>query len=76
MGPFTIDHRLIACLAHHARAEEADEMLLSHVQAECPDASLREIARAALYLATDPDPAAPVMTGRFYSFSVKLRRMV
>jgi hypothetical protein len=75
MGPFTIDHGLIAALEHHVYAGVVDEVLLARVQSECPLASWNEIARAALYLATDPAPANPATVTRLYSFSIKLRRM-
>jgi hypothetical protein len=52
-----------------------DEVLLARVQSEYPLASWSEIARAALYLATDPAPANLDTVTRLYSCSVKLRRM-
>lgn len=48
MGPFSIDHHLIAVLERYAQMGEADEVLLASGQSECPLASLREVAQAAL----------------------------
>ena len=75
MGPFTIDHHLIAALEHHAHTGVVDEALLASVQSACPLASPKDIARAALYIATAPAPAIPAMNLHLYSFSIKLRQM-
>jgi hypothetical protein len=75
MGPFTIDHDLIAALEHHVYTGVVDEVLLARVQSDCPLASSNEIARAALYLATDPAPANLATVTRLYNFSFNLRRM-
>ena len=74
MGPYTIDHTLIATLERHARAGWPDEVLLAHVQSEVPQAPRLEVARAALYIATDPAPAGSARAERMYSLSRKLRR--
>jgi hypothetical protein len=75
MGPFTVDLHLIAALEHHAHTGIVDEVLLASVQSACPLASMKEIAPAALYIATDPAPASPAMATRLSSFSLKLRQM-
>ena len=74
MGPYTIDHTLIATLERHAQSGSPDEVLLAQVQAEVPQASRLEVARAALYIATDPTPASSETSERMYSLSHKLRR--
>ena len=74
MGPFTIDHTLIATLERLAQAGWPDEVLLAHLQLEVPQASRLEVARAALYVATDPRPAGADQAERMYSLSRKLRR--
>jgi hypothetical protein len=74
MGPYTIDHTLIATLERHAHSGSPDEVLLAQVQAEVPQASRLEVARAALYIATDPTPTSWERTERMYSLSRKLRR--
>jgi hypothetical protein len=74
MGPFTIDHTLIATLERYAQSGSADEVLLAQVQSEVPQASRLEVARAALYIATDPTPSSSEQAERMYSLSRKLRR--
>ncbi|ANY81281.1 hypothetical protein BB934_26215 [Microvirga ossetica] len=74
MGPFTIDHTLIATLERLAQSGSSDEVLVTRVQSEVPQASRLEVARAALYIATDPTPTSSERTERMYSLSRKLRR--
>ena len=73
MGPYTIDHTLIATLKRYAQSGSPDEVL-AQVQAEVPQASRLEVARAALYIATDPTPASSETSERMYSLSRKLRQ--
>ncbi len=74
MGPFTIDHTLIATLERLAQAGWPDEVLLAHLQSEVPQASRLEVARAALYVATVPTPVGSDQADRMYNLSRKLRR--
>jgi hypothetical protein len=74
MGPFTIDHTLIATLERLAQVGWPDEVLLAHIEAEIPQASRLEVARAALYVATDPTPVGSDQADRMYNLSRRLRR--
>jgi hypothetical protein len=75
MGPFTISRHLVQTIERHARLTIRDEELLDMVRAECPFASLREISRAALYVATDPFPPDGTVTPRLFDFAMNLLRV-
>jgi hypothetical protein len=72
--PYSIDYRLVEILVRHVMSLNHDA-LLGSVRAECPAASLRDIARAALYATTNPTPANAAMTVRLYDFAISVRRM-
>jgi hypothetical protein len=52
-----------------------DGTRVERVSASSPDATLRDIARAALYAATNPTPANEAITARLYDFAIAVRRL-
>jgi hypothetical protein len=72
--PITIRTDIIEAVQRHAGQSTGDQELLMQIEAACPTASLREIARAALYAATDPAPADPDLAVRLFHFGMSLRQ--
>jgi hypothetical protein len=75
MAPSTIDPGLIAAVEQYAMASADDHELLAHVTLRCPTASPRDIARAALYAATNPEPHHPDLSARLFHFGMNLSRV-
>jgi hypothetical protein len=73
--PYSIDSDLVEAVERHANLSLNHDALLGRVRTEYPAASLRDIARAALYATTDPAPANEAMTVRLYDFALTVRRM-
>jgi hypothetical protein len=73
--PYSIDSRLVEAVERYVSLSLSHEALLGRVKAECPTASLWDIARAALYATTNPTPTHEAVTVRLYDFALTVRRM-
>ena len=73
--PYSIDQQLVDAIERYADAGVTHDALLGRVRANRPAASLRDIARAALYAATNPTPANAAMIVRLYAFALAVRRV-
>ena len=74
MPPFTIDPQLLDAVERHVNASVDDRALLHQVAAACPSASLRDIARAAQYAATDTSREDARVAARLYYFAMSVRK--
>jgi hypothetical protein len=74
--PYSIDQQLVEIIERHASVGSTHDALLVRVSKSAPDATLRDIARAAFYAATNPAPANEAMTARLYDFAITVRRLV
>ena len=73
--PYSIDQHLVETIERYAGVGVTHDALLGRVRANHPAASLRDIARAALYAATNSTPADEAMTVRLYDFALAVRRL-
>ena len=73
--PYSIDYDLVEAVERYVPMSLSHDALLGNVRDVCPAASLREIARAALYATTNPAPANEAMTVRLYDFALTMQRM-
>jgi hypothetical protein len=73
--PYTIDQQLVETIEQYASVGLTHDGLLGRVSAHHPAATLRDIARAALYAVTNPAPANEALTVRLYHFALAVRRL-
>ena len=73
--PYSIDQHLVETIEQFAGLNLTHDGLLGRVSAHHPAATLRDIARAALYAAINPNPADEAMTVRLYDFALAVRRL-
>jgi hypothetical protein len=74
--PYSIDQQLVEIIERHASVGLTHDALLVRVSTSSPDATLRDIARAAFYATTNPAPANEAITIRLYDFAIAVRRLV
>jgi hypothetical protein len=73
--PYSIDQHLVETIEQYASVSLTHNGLLGRVSAHHPAATLRDIARAALYAATNPTPVNETMPLRLDDFALAVRRL-
>ena len=73
MSLLTVSERLVESLERNSSYLRDKTDLLQAVRADCPNASTRDIVRAAFYAATNPFPADEHVTVRLFELAMDLR---
>ena len=73
MTLLTIDEQILEAVQRHVREARTSTEMLHEVRRERPEAAAKDVARAALYAATDPFPTDYTVIARLFEFGMELR---